>query len=61
MNRWCPLHYIGMCINGDQDIHWSQNTTLTGYGCNGVDIHLFEVMDADEYIYCGRIELVSKS
>lgn len=48
-------------MNGDQDIHWSQNTTLTVYGCNGVDIHLFEVMDAGEYIYCGRIELVSKS
>lgn len=29
-------------------------------GRNSVDIHLFEVIDAGEYIYCGRIELVSK-
>ena len=27
---------------------------------NGVDVHLFEVIDAGEYIYCGRIELMSK-
>ena len=25
-----------------------------------VDVHLFEAIDAGEYIYCGRIELVSK-
>ena len=30
-------------------------------GHNGVDVHLFEVMDAGEYVYCGRIELVDKS
>lgn len=54
------LHYTGMGKNGDQDIRWSQNATLADYGCNGVDIHLFEVIDAGEYVYCGRIELVSK-
>ncbi len=54
------LHYTGMGKNGDQDINWSQNNTLSNCGHNGVDVHLFEVIDAGEYIYCGRIELVSK-
>lgn len=54
------LHYTGMGKSGDQDIHWAQNATLAECGHNGVDVHLFEVMDAGEYIYCGRIELVSK-
>lgn len=54
------LHYTGMGKNGDQDIDWAQNATLTACGRNGVDVHLFEVMDAGEYIYCGRIELVDK-
>lgn len=54
------LHYTGMGKSGDQDIHWAQNATLAGCGRNGVDIHLFEVMDAGEYVYCGRIELVDK-
>lgn len=52
------LHYTGMGKSGDQDISWAQNATLAGYGKNDVDIHLFEVIDAGEYIYCGRIELV---
>jgi len=54
------LHYTGMGKSGDQDINWAQNATLAAYGYNGVDVHLFEVMDAGEYIYCGRIELVDK-
>lgn len=54
------LHYTGMGKSGDQDIHWAQNPTLAESGYNGVDVHLFEVMDAGEYVYCGRIELVSK-
>lgn len=54
------LHYTGMGKSGDQDIHWAQNATLAGCGRNGVDIHLFEVMDAGEYVYCGRIELIDK-
>ena len=52
------LHYTGMGKTGDQDIDWAQNATLAGCGKNGVDIHLFEVIEAGEYIYCGRIELV---
>ncbi|MCD8342193.1 MAG: HNH endonuclease [Clostridiales bacterium] len=52
------LHYTGMGKSGDQDIHWAQNATLAECGSNGVDVHLFEVMDAGEYVYCGRIALV---
>ncbi len=44
----------------NQDINWAQNATLAACGHNGVDVHLFEVMDAGEYVYCGRIELVDK-
>ncbi len=54
------LHYTGMGKNGDQDLHWAQNGTLADSDFNGVDVHLFEVMDAGEYVYCGRIELVDK-
>ena len=54
------LHYTGMGKSGDQDIHWSQNATLAESPHNGVDVHLFEVIDPGEYIYCGRVELVDK-
>ena len=61
-DKWISgvLHYTGMGKNGDQDINWAQNATLAACGHNGVDVHLFEVMDAGEYVYCGRIELVGK-
>ncbi len=61
-DKWIDgvLHYTGMGKSGDQDINWAQNATLAGCGNNGVDVHLFEVMEAGEYIYCGRIELVDK-
>ena len=45
---------------GDQDINWAQNSTLANCMTNGVDVHLFEVINEGEYIYCGRIELVEK-
>lgn len=59
-DKWIAgvLHYTGMGKSGDQDLHWAQNKTLANCGHNGVDVHLFEVIDAGEYIYCGRIELV---
>ncbi|WP_293602023.1 hypothetical protein [Ruminococcus sp. CAG:330] len=44
------LHYTGMGKSGDQDIHWAQNATLAESDYNGVDVHLFEVIDAGEYI-----------
>lgn len=46
--------------SGDQDINWAQNATLAESDFNEVDVHLFEVIDAGEYIYCGRVKLVSK-
>ena len=54
------LHYTGMGKTGDQDINWAQNATLAASGRNDIDVHLFEVINAGEYIYCGRIELVDK-
>lgn len=61
-DKWISgvLHYTGMGKSGDQDINWAQNATLAACGHNGVDVHLFEVIDAGEYIYCGRIALVDK-
>ena len=61
-DKWIAgtLHYTGMGKNGDQDIHWAQNDTLANCNTNGVDVHLFEVMDEGRYTYCGRIELVDK-
>lgn len=61
-DKWIggTLHYTGMGKVGDQDINWSQNATLAECGNNGVDVHLFEVIDPGEYIYCGRIELVDR-
>lgn len=60
-DKWIggALHYTGMGKSGDQDINWAQNATLAKCRYNGVDVHLFEAIDAGEYIYCGRIELVS--
>lgn len=54
------LHYTGMGKQGDQDINNRQNKTLAECGQNGVDVHLFEVINEGKYIYCGRIELVDE-
>lgn len=61
-DKWIggTLHYTGMGKVGNQDIHWAQNATLAECCFNGVDVHLFEVIDPGEYIYCGRIELVDE-
>ena len=48
------LHYTGMGLSGDQDINYSQNRTLNESDYNGVDVHLFEVMNPGEYTYCGK-------
>lgn len=54
------LHYTGMGKSGDQDIQWAQNATLAKCKFNDIDVHLFEVIDVGEYIYCGRITLVDE-
>lgn len=61
-DKWIAgvLHYTGMGKSGDQDLYWAQDSTLANCSHNDIDVHLFEVMDAGEYIYCGRIELVDK-
>lgn len=52
------LHYTGMGLSGNQDINYMQNMTLNESKTNGVDVHLFEVMEPAVYTYCGRIQLV---
>jgi hypothetical protein len=52
------LHYTGMGLIGDQDINYMQNKTLNESSYNGVDVHLFEVMEPGVYTYCGRVHLV---
>lgn len=61
-DKWIggTLHYTGMGKVGDQDINWAQNATLAECGSNGVDVHLFEVIDVGEYIYCGRVCLAEE-
>ena len=54
------LYYTGMGKVGDQDLYWGQDATLANYSKNGVDVHLFEVMNSGEYTYCGLVELVGK-
>lgn len=55
------LHYTGMGKSGDQDIHWAQNATLAACGRNGVDVHLFEVMDDGEYVASDHIFIKTKT
>jgi len=59
-DKWIggTLHYTGMGKQGDQGIYRAQNATLAGCNQNGVDVHLFEVIDPGEYIYCGHVQLV---
>lgn len=61
-DKWIDgiLHYTGMGKTGDQDIGWAQNKTLAECKYNGIDVHLFEVIDPGEYIYCGRVQLVDQ-
>tara|TARA_A100001015_G_scaffold271655_1_gene325490 strand:- start:2055 stop:2882 length:828 start_codon:yes stop_codon:yes gene_type:complete len=58
-DRWIgeTLHYTGMGLEGDQEIHLSQNKTLSQSKTNGVDLHLFEKFKEREYTYRGRVEL----
>lgn len=39
------LHYTGMGKKGDQDRQYLQNKTLSESNFNGVDVHLFEVLE----------------
>ena len=50
------LHYTGMGKLGDQTLT-SQNKTLADSNTNGVEVHLFEVLKATQYIYHGVVKL----
>lgn len=54
------LHYTGMGKSGDQDINFMQNRTLAESKTNGVDVHLFEVLESGRYIYKGLVELYER-
>lgn len=46
-----------MGLEGDQELNYRQNKTLAESNKNGVDVHLFEVFKAKEYIYRGMVKL----
>lgn len=60
-DRWSGdiLYYTGMGLIGDQSLSSSQNRTLSESQTNGVDIHLFEVIEDKEYTYRGKVSLFS--
>ena len=54
------IHYTGMGQVGDQDLNVAQNRTLNESLTNGVEIHLFEVLEAGKYLYSGEVQLADK-
>jgi 5-methylcytosine-specific restriction protein A len=61
-DRWIDdiLHYTGMGLAGDQRIDGAQNKTLAESQTNGVEVHLFEVFEAGNYIFRGQVELANE-
>lgn len=51
------MYYTGMGLSGDQSLDYAQNKTLTESRENGVDIHLLESFEPNNYIYRGRVML----
>lgn len=54
------LHYTGMGKIGDQVLEGNQNKTLYYSDTNGVEVHLFEVMEKAVYTYRGVVVLADK-
>lgn len=54
------LHYTGMGKVGDQVLEGNQNGTLYYSRTNGVEVHLFEVLNKAVYTYRGVVRLVDK-
>lgn len=50
------LHYTGMGKRGNQALT-RQNRTLAESNTNGVEVHLFEVLEPAQYIYQGVVKL----
>lgn len=65
-DRWIDndlLYFTGMGKTGDQSLSFDQNKTLAESNSNGVDIHLFEVLDESKkrkFVYRGRVCLFSE-
>ena len=59
-DRWIDgvLHYTGMGTEGDQSLDFMQNNTLSESATKAVDVHLFEVFRAQEYVYAGPVVLI---
>jgi hypothetical protein len=47
-----------MGLEGDQRIDASQNKTLAEHRSNGVEVFLFEVFEAGNYIFRGQVGLI---
>ena len=54
------LHYTGMGKTGDQVLEGNQNRTLAESNANGVEVHLFEVLEPTQYIYQGVVKLIGE-
>ena len=54
------LHYTGMGKNGDQVLVGNQNGTLYNSDTNGVNVHLFEVLEKSVYTYKGIVKLAAQ-
>lgn len=51
------LYYTGMGKIGDQILDGNQNRTLYNSNENGVELHLFEVLEKARYTYKGIVKL----
>ncbi len=54
---WRELHYAGMEKNGNKVLEGKQNRTMAELKTNGVEVHLFEVLESAKYIYQGVVTL----
>ena len=61
-DKWygSELHYTVMGQEGDQTLIGNQNGTLFYSNTNGIEVHLFEVIDKGEYTYRGVVTLTGK-
>lgn len=62
-DRWGSdgiMHYTGMGLSGNQSVDFMQNKTLAHSRDNGVDVHLFESFQSNQYIYRGRVQLADE-
>ncbi len=64
-DRWLGgiLLYTGMGLVDNQSFQYRQNKTLSESNFNGVEVHLFEVLDdstAAKYVYQGVMKLAGR-